>query len=102
MAKCKTCDNKGLFMKVSKIGLCKTCDPKVTADIDQHSNVIYEEMHVFERAVEQDEKLAALDKILASAEHLVSYEDKGLETCSPPAKLVLDEYTGFKKDLTGG
>ncbi|GJM22678.1 MAG: hypothetical protein DHS20C15_25930 [Planctomycetota bacterium] len=99
MAKCKSCDKKGLFLKVSKVGLCKDCDPRVTEDITTHSNVIYEEMHVFERAVETPEKLEALDKILAAAKHLVAYEDKGLETCSPPAKLVLDEYTGFKNDL---
>ena len=99
MAKCKSCDNKGLFLKVSKVGLCKDCDSKVTADITSHSNVIYEEMHVFERAVEKDEKLVALDKILASAKHLLDYETKGLDTCNPPAKLVLDEYTGFRNDV---
>lgn len=102
MAKCKSCDTKGLFLKVSKVGLCKACDTKVTADIETHSNVIYEEMHVFERAVENAEKLGALDKILASAKHLVAYEEKGLDTCNPPAKLVFDEYTGFKNDLVGG
>lgn len=99
MAKCKACDKKGLFMKVSSEGLCKTCHPTVSADIEKHANVIYEEMHVYERAQQDDEKRRSLDAILASAEHLVGYEDKGLETCSPPAKLVLDEYREFRAAL---
>lgn len=99
MAKCVNCDAKGLFLKTDKAGLCKTCRPGVDAEIEKHSNVIYEEMHVFERAQEYDEKLRALDTLLESAKALVPYEDWGLTTCSPPAKLVLDEYTGFRKDL---
>ena len=99
MARCKACDKKGLFMTVSKTGLCKTCEPSVTADIETHSNIIYEEMHVFERAQGKDDRLAAIDKLLASARHLVAYEDKGLDTCSPPAKLVLNEYEGFRADV---
>ena len=102
MAKCCHCEKGGLFQKVDKLGLCKACAPTVTADIEKHSNVIYEAMHVFERAQGDDEKLAAIDELLAAARTLVAYEDKGLETCSPPAKLVLDEYTGFRNELVGG
>ncbi len=102
MAKCVACGNKGLLMKVDKLGLCKTCGPEVTADIEKHSEVIYSEMHIYERAKSHDEKLAAIDKLLASAETLVGYEEKGLETCSPPARLVLDEYRGFRQELVGG
>ncbi|MCB9899634.1 MAG: hypothetical protein H6825_16630 [Planctomycetes bacterium] len=99
MARCKACDKKGLFLSVSKLGLCKTCEPAVTADIEKHSNVIYEEMHVFERAQGKDEKLRACDALLAAARHLETYEDKGLATCSPPAKLVLAEYQGFRDEI---
>ena len=102
MAKCRWCEKGGLLTRTNKEGLCKKCAPDVLADIENHSNVIYEEMHVFERAVEEGEKLTAIDKLLASAEKLVGYEEKGLETCQPPAKLVLDEYRGFRKDLVGG
>jgi len=101
MAKCRWCDKGGLLSRTDKLGLCKSCGPEVSADIENHSNVIYEEMHVFERAVEDAEKLTAIDKLLESARKLVAYEDKGLETCSPPAKLVLNEYTGFRAELTG-
>jgi len=99
MAKCKWCDKGGLFQKVDKVGLCKECGPTVTADIEKHSNVIYEAMHVFERAVDPKEKAANCDLVVESARHLLRYETKGLETCSPPAKLVLDEYSGFRKGL---
>ncbi len=99
MAKCRACDSKGLFLKVDKLGLCKDCGPRVTNEIDKHSNVIYEEMHVFERATTKDEKLRAIDALLASAELLAGFEERGLETCSPPAKLVLDEYRGFRRDV---
>jgi hypothetical protein len=99
MARCKWCDKGGLFQKMDKIGLCKDCGPKVTADIEQHSNVIYEAMHVFERAQEPGEKASHCDRVIAAARHLVQYESKGLQTCSPPAQLVLDEYRGFREAL---
>jgi hypothetical protein len=99
MAKCRWCDKGGLFQKVDKVGLCKECGPTVTADIEQHSNVIYEAMHVFERAVGSQEKAAHCDRVIQSAQHLLKYETKGLQTCSPPAKLVLDEYRGFREAL---
>ncbi len=99
MASCCNCSKKGLLLRTNKQGVCKECQPKVAAEIDKHSEVIYEDMHVHERSVEKAEKLAACDRLLASAEILVKYENWGYTTCSPPAKLVLDEYTGFRKDL---
>jgi hypothetical protein len=101
MAKCKWCDKGGFFTKTSAEGLCAPCKDTVLADIERHSNVIYEAMHVFERAQDPAEKLAECDKVIASAEHLARYEDKGLSTCSPPAKLVVDEYRGFRGQLGG-
>jgi len=101
MAKCKWCDKGGFFTKVTKDGLCASCVTTVILDIERHSNVIYEAMHVFERAQDRAEKLAECDKVIASAQHLSKYEKKGLTTCSPPAGLVLDEYSGFRKQLGG-
>lgn len=99
MAKCVSCEGKGFFFKVDKQGLCGTCRPRIEAEIERHSNAIYEDMHVFERATEQQAKLAAIDHLLTSAEALLKYEDWGLPTCNPPARLVFAEYTGFRKDL---
>ena len=99
MATCRNCSKKGLLLRTNKQGVCKDCQPKVAAEIEKHSNVIYEEMHVHERSVEQAEKLAACDRLLDSAKTLLTYEDWGYETCQPPAKLVHDEYTGFRADL---
>ena len=101
MAKCGWCGKGGFFTKVGKDGLCATCEPKVTADIEQHSNVIYEAMHVFERATDPAERITECEKVIRAAEHLARYEDKGLATCSPPAKLVVEEYRGFRRDLGG-
>ena len=98
MAKCKACDKGGLFQKVSREGLCAECAPVVTADIEKQSNEIYEAMHEFERATNRGDKLAHCDRVIAAARYLLRYEDKGLQTCSPPAKLVLDEYTGFREE----
>jgi hypothetical protein len=100
MAKCNSCDHKGLLFRVDKFGLCKTCRPKIDAEIETHSNAIYEDMHVFERAQDPDQKLAAIDHLLGAAKALLPYEAWGMETCSPPAKLVFDEYTGFRDELT--
>jgi hypothetical protein len=99
MARCKNCDKGGLFQKVDKEGICKSCAPEVSSDIEKHSNVIYEEMHVFERCQEFAEKLAALDKLLASARHLQQYESKGIDSCNPPPTPVIAEYSGFRESL---
>ena len=101
MAKCKWCDKGGFFGKVGKEGLCAECSGTVLPDIERQSNVIYEAMHVFEREQDRTRKCAECDKVIAAAEHLCKYEDKGLATCSPPARLVVDEYRGFRKQLGG-
>lgn len=99
MAKCVNCDHKGFLLRTDKFGVCKECRPKIDAEIETHSNAIYEDMHVFERAQGHDDKLAAIDHLLSAASSLLKYEEWGMETCSPPAKLVHDEYTGFRNDL---
>ena len=99
MARCKHCEKGGIFQKVDKEGLCKSCAPTVTPDIDKHSNVIYEAMHLHERGQSYEEKLAALDDILASAHHLQQYEAKGISSCNPPPSLVAAEYAGFREEL---
>ena len=99
MARCKHCEKGGIFQKVDKEGLCKSCAPTVIPDIDKHSNVIYEAMHLHERGQSYEEKLAALDDILASARHLQQYEAKGISSCNPPPSLVASEYAGFREEL---
>jgi hypothetical protein len=101
MAKCKWCEKGGFFGKVGKEGLCASCESSVLPDIEKQSNVIYEAMHVFEREQDGAKKRAECDRVIAAAEHLCRYEDKGLTTCSPPAKLVADEYRGFRGQLGG-
>jgi hypothetical protein len=98
MAKCKACDKGGLFQKVSREGLCAECAPTVGAEIERESNEIYEAMHEFERAPDREQKLRHCDRVIAAAQKLVRWEDKGLETCSPPARLVLTEYQGFREE----
>ncbi|RKY21024.1 MAG: hypothetical protein DRQ55_05820 [Planctomycetota bacterium] len=102
MAKCNSCQQKGLLFRVDKVGLCKTCRPRIDAEIETHSNAIYEDMHVFERAQDPAGKLAAIDHLLAASAALLPYEEWGMQTCSPPAKLVHAEYTGFRDELTRG
>jgi len=101
MARCKWCDKGGFFTKVGKEGLCSPCEGTVLPDIERRSNEIYEAMHVFERAQDPGEKRAECDKVIGAAEHLARYEEKGLTTCSPPARLVADEYRGFRRQLGG-
>jgi hypothetical protein len=97
MAKCKWCDKGGLFNKVSREGLCKTCQPTVLTAIEADANVIYEAMHVIERAQDKGERLGMCDKLLQAANTLLDYDAKGLETCSPPPRAVIEEYTGLRE-----
>ena len=99
MARCKHCEKGGLFQKVDKEGLCKTCATTVSPDIEKHSNVIYEAMGVFERGKGFDQKLSALDELLESARHLQQYEAKAIDSCNPPPTAVVTEYSGFREEL---
>jgi hypothetical protein len=96
MAKCKWCEKGSLFQKVDGEGLCTTCSPSVHAEIERLSNVIYEAMHVYERATDPAERLRECERVLSSAQTLAGYEDKGLTTCSPPAKLLVGEYREYR------
>ncbi|MHC5212866.1 MAG: hypothetical protein ACYTG2_19340 [Planctomycetota bacterium] len=102
MAKCKWCDQGGFLKKVDKEGLCAKCGPTVLAEIERQSGVIYEAMHVYERATEPDERLANCDRVIEAAQALLPYEDKGLTTCSPPARLLVEEYREFRKQCGQG
>jgi hypothetical protein len=64
--------------------------------------VIYEAMHVFERATDRAEKLRECERVLSSVEALLPYEGKGLTTCSPPARLLVDEYRGYREQCRSG
>ncbi len=97
MAKCKWCGKGGLFQRVSREGLCDPCAPTVASEIERQSNVIYEAMHVHERAGSAAEKVLQCDVVIAAAKALVPYDDKGLQTCNPPPRLVLQEYQGFRE-----
>ena len=97
MAKCKWCDKGGMFNKVSREGLCKSCQPTVLQKIEADANVIYEAMHVIERAQSSTERLSECDKLLSAANALLDYDVKGLETCSPPPRAVIEEYTGLRE-----
>ena len=99
MARCKNCDKGGFFQKVDNEGLCKVCVPIIAPDIIKHSNVIYESMHLYERGLTFDDKLAALDELLNSARHLQQYEAKSIDSCNPPPTPVVEEYSGFRDAL---
>lgn len=99
MARCKHCDKGGFFHKVDNEGLCKVCGPTVAPDIEKHSNIIYEAMHLYERGQSFEDKLAALDDLLASARHLQQYEAKDIDSCNPPPTPVIEEYSGFHAEL---
>jgi hypothetical protein len=100
MARCKWCDHGGFLKKVDKEGLCVTCAPTVHAEIERQSEIIYEAMHVYERATDPAERLAHCDRVIEAASALLPYEAKGLQTCSPPARLLADEYRGFREQCT--
>jgi hypothetical protein len=102
MARCRWCDQGGLFKKVDKDGLCAACEPSVHAEIERQSEVIYEAMHVYERATEPGERLANCERVIEAARALLPYEEKGLRTCSPPARLLVDEYRGFREQCRQG
>ncbi len=97
MAKCKMCGRKGLFLWVSKNGLCKACDVIAELDIRQRTRIINDCMKLADKSKNIKTKLSRCDLLIEHAQVLFEYECKEIPTISPLPSQLSQEYT-IKRD----
>lgn len=83
MAKCRYCRRKGLFLSVDSNGLCGQCRDAVLLSITSHVRVIQESIKIAETTKKFDTKIGRLETIIAMADRLMEYHQKGIPTVSP-------------------
>lgn len=99
MAKCKYCGRSGLFLRVSKEGLCNSCQPIVAMDVGQRTRIINDSMALIDKSKKLDTQISRCELLLEHAAELAEYEKRGIPTVKPPPSALLQEYTGRRDEL---
>lgn len=79
MAQCRYCNRKGLFMRVSNVGLCSKCESPVLLAIKRHMDVIEQSAEIVDNSKKFETKMSRLDVIIQNYETLKQeYHSKGI------------------------
>src|SRR3990172_7345958 len=92
MAACKHCGRSGIFLTVTKNGLCSNCDPIVVMDVLQRVRIINDSMKLVKTSKKLDIKLSRSDLLIQHASALSKYEERGISTLRPLPSILLKEY----------
>jgi hypothetical protein len=99
VAYCKNCGNKGIFLSVNRDGLCKSCEPIVVNDIQQHARIINDSMKLVEESKNIKTKLSRCDLLIQHAKRIQEYENRGIPTIDPLPSELVDEYTSERDQI---
>jgi len=97
MAQCKWCGRKGVFLSITKIGLCKTCESIIETKVPRYERKIRYSENIVDTSNEVDERVKNCRYIVERAKEIVKYEKKGIPTFTPlPSELI--RYYTIKHD----
>lgn len=99
MAKCKMCDKKGIFLKVSKVGLCEGCNTILFSRVTQTHRIMSDCIKIIDKSNNLDTKLSRCDLLLSHINDLIYYEDKGITTIHPAPSELAEKYTKIRNDV---
>lgn len=98
MAHCKLCNRSGIFLKITKLGVCQKCEPAASVEILQRWKVINESMKIVSKSRVLETRLGRCDDIIQNATPLLKYESAGVQFISKPSSLI-NLYTDMKDVL---
>jgi hypothetical protein len=98
MAKCKWCDKSGLFLSLSKNGLCNTCEIIVVSEVVQAQQHINASTEVIQQSSNTDTIVSRFDFIVEKLIALQRFEKKGIPTLIPPPSKSLEIMTPSERD----
>lgn len=79
MAQCNYCNKKGLFLRVSDLGLCSYCEGPVKLAINRHIEIIQESAELVDNSKVFNTRMGRLDTIIQNLNVLqTEYVSKGV------------------------
>ncbi|EIJ79175.1 hypothetical protein PB1_16499 [Bacillus methanolicus PB1] len=100
MAQCKFCGKKGIFLTVSKAGLCNKCHNPVMFSIERHVEIINESLTLVETSKNFNTKMNRLDLVEEQYRILdKDYYSKGISVLSDTPRNKLKEVQAIRKRL---
>ncbi|PIC71376.1 hypothetical protein CSV77_04930 [Sporosarcina sp. P16b] len=79
MAQCNYCNKKGIFLRVSEMGLCPNCDGPVKLCINRHIEIIQESAELVDNSKVFNTRLGRVDTIVNNLNILAEeYVSKGI------------------------
>lgn len=99
LANCKLCNRSGLFLSVSKEGLCKTCLVETKFETSQRARIINESLEIVQKSKNIDTILSRLDTIILHAHPLLRYEEKGIDIFPTLPSQLIKQSRKMKEDF---
>lgn len=92
MAQCRWCSSKGLFLKVSRDGLCARCQPLILHEIAERSRILADCIRLCEESKTLATRLSRCDLLLEHASELQRFEARGIDVMSPAPSVLIARY----------
>lgn len=104
LALCKYCGNKGLFLKVSRDGLCKKCEPGVIFAVHRHVEIIKESDEIISKSNNFKTIMSRYDVIKDNILKLQEYETLGISVINQSTNELLknnenDRWKAIEKEV---
>lgn len=98
MAKCKWCGKSGLFLSISKNGLCNICEIIVVSEVVQYQRLINESTVIIQQSSNTDTIVSRFDFIVDKLNSLSRFEKKEIPTIIPPPSIALETMSPVERD----
>jgi hypothetical protein len=98
MAQCKWCGNKGLFLKVSKDGLCKTCTYTIIPEAESKLRVINDSGSIILKSKNIDTIASRTEISINHLDDLKKYEEKGIPILTQPIGSMIIEFANTSNE----
>lgn len=99
MATCKWCGKSGIFLTISDLGLCSSCDEGIRNEITLKVERLNESTEIIQQSSKTETIVERFDYIVGIYESLLRYEKRGVITLKvPPSKTLSEVYTPQERD----
>ncbi len=99
MAICNLCLKRGIFLSVSKEGLCQNCRTLVALEVKSKFRVIDESLKLIKSSTKMETQLSRCDVISDLANSLLKYEHLGISTLEPVPSVLIQNMKEAKIEI---
>lgn len=100
LAQCLYCNKKGIFLKVSKDGLCKRCHDPVVLSVQSMTKVINESIELVNNSKVFNTRIGRLETTIDTFRRLdEEYWSKGIRFFKPEPKIAIEKLERQKFEL---